>query len=107
MITTLILQMCLYFGSVYFGLFAVLEVAVQVYKWSTLPYSAGVVGSEAILLLLLIVVESLRVQLGKRGNLTNGTVSLVASLLLLLPSLLAVLYRLLSFKFQINIVYFR
>ena len=100
MITTLILQMCLYFGSVYFALFAVLEVAVQVYKWSTLPYSAGALGSEATLLLVFIVVEWLRIQLGKRGNLTNGTISLATSLLLLLPSLLAVLYRLLSRSFQ-------
>ena len=94
------MQMCLYFNSVYFGLFAALEVAVQVYKWSTLPYSAGALGSEAVLLLLFIVVESLRIQLGKRGNLTNGTVPLAASLLLLLPSLVAVLYRLLPLQFH-------
>jgi transmembrane protein 216 len=92
MITTLVLQICLYFSGVYLTLFAVAEFYLQIYKWVSLPYSAGTLISELILFLLLIIVESLRIQLGKRGNLTNETVPLVASLLLIAPSLLAVLY---------------
>ena len=92
MITTLVLQICLYFSGVYLTLFAVAEFSLQIYKWVLLPYSMGTLISELVLFLLLIIVESLRIQLGKRGNLTNETVSLVASLLLIAPSLLAVLY---------------
>ena len=85
--------MCLYFNSIYFGLFVVVEFFVQLYKWLTLPYSAGALASEVILFFLFIVVESLRILFGKRGNLTNQAVPLTASVLLLAPSLLAVLYR--------------
>jgi transmembrane protein 216 len=92
MITTLVLQICLYFSGVYLTLFAVAEFSLQIYKWVLLPYSMGTLISELVLFLLLIIVESLRIQLGKRGNLTNETVPLVASLLLIAPSLLAVLY---------------
>ena len=92
MITTLVLQICLYFSGVYLTLFAVAEFSLQIYKWMSLPYSVGTLVSELVLFLLLIIVESLRIELGKRGNLTNETVSLVASLLLIAPSLLAVLY---------------
>lgn len=87
--------MCLYFSGVYLALFSVAELCIQIYKWISLPYTAGTLSSEAILLFLLILVESIRIQLGKRGNLTNQTLPLVASLLLIAPSLLAVLYRLL------------
>lgn len=93
MLTTLVLQMCLYFSGIFFALFAVTELFIQIYKWSTLPYTAGTLTSELVLLLLLIAIEFVRIQLGKRGNLTNQTVPLVVSLLLLAPSLLAVFYR--------------
>lgn len=89
--------MCLYFSGVYLALFAVLEFCIQVYKWISLPYTAGTLSSEAILFVLLVLVESIRIQLGKRGNLTNQILPLVASLLLIAPSLLAVLYRLYQF----------
>ena len=93
MMTTLVLQICLYFSGVYLGVFAVTELSIQIYKWVTFPYSAGTLSSELVLFLLLIIVDSLRIQLGKRGNLTNQTIPLVASLLLIAPSFLAVLYR--------------
>lgn len=93
MVTTLVLQMCLYFSGLYLVLFGLFEFSIQIYKWITLPYSAGTLTSEFILLLLLLLVEYVRIRLGKRGNLTNQMVPLVASLLLLAPSLLAVLYR--------------
>lgn len=93
MVTTLVLQMCLYFSGLYLLLFGFLELALQIYKYVTLPYSGGTLASELILFGLLILVDFVRIQLGKRGNLTNQAVPLVASILLLAPSLLAVLYR--------------
>ena len=69
------------------------EFLVQVYKWITLPYSSGALASELTLLLLLVAVDALRIQLGKRGNLTDKKAPLVASVFLLAPSVLAVLYR--------------
>ena len=93
MITTLVLQMCLYFSSVYLVFFSIFEFVVYIFKFTTLPYSVGTLSSELILLLLLIAVEYMRIELGKRGNLTNQTAPLVVSLLLLLPSVLGCLYR--------------
>lgn len=91
--TTLVLQICLYFSGIYLAFFSSIELSIQIYKWVTLPYSAGTLSSELVLFLLLIIVEVLRIKLGKRGNLTNQIIPLVASLLLIAPSLLAVLYR--------------
>ena len=92
-VTTLVLQMCLYFSGLYSALFGLCELSIQIYKWIVLPYSGGTLTSELVLLLLLILVEYVRIRLGQRGNLTNQKVPLVASLLLIAPSLLAVLYR--------------
>ena len=85
--------MCLYFSSVYLVLFSVFELSVYIYKFTTLPYSSGTLSSELILLLLLLAVEYMRIELGKRGNLTNKTAPLVVSLLLLFPAILGTLYR--------------
>lgn len=106
MITTLVLQICLYFSGIYLVVFAVAEFSIQTYKWLVLPYATGTLISELVLFLLLLVVESLRIQLGKRGNLTNQTVPLVASLLLIAPSLLAVLHCLLwqSYVLRVEII---
>lgn len=93
MVTTLVLQMCLFFSSLYLIIFGLFELSIQIYKYVTLPYLVGTLISELILFGLLILVEFVRIQLGKRGNLTNQTVPLISSLLLLAPSLVAVLYR--------------
>ena len=85
--------MCLYFSGFYLILFGISVTGLQFYKWSILPYSTSTLASEFVLLMLLIVVESIRIQLGKRGNLTNKTAPLIASIFLLAPSFLAVLYR--------------
>lgn len=92
MLTTLVLQMSLYFSGIYLGFFGIAELAIQIYKWTTLPYPSVILVSELALWLMLIAVESMRIKLGKHGNLTNKTTLLLASALLIVPSLFAVLY---------------
>ena len=65
-------QLLLYLGSYYFACFLAIELLLLLYKAVLLPYPGGVLASEAVLLLLLGVIELSRVLSGWKGNLTES-----------------------------------
>ncbi|KAK7866041.1 hypothetical protein R5R35_008553 [Gryllus longicercus] len=91
---TFLFVVVLYLNSFYFGIFAVLEFAMCVTKSIALPYPAGNIVSELLLLLFLSGVEGARILLGLKGNLLQKTLFLVLFVIFTAPSTLGVVYYL-------------
>jgi len=90
--SSLALQLLLYLGSYYCGAFLIIEFLLIIYKSIILPYPAGNLLSECLLLVMLCCVEVCRVLSGWKGNLLENTSSIIVSLALLIPSVLSVVY---------------
>lgn len=94
LLSSLPYQVLLVFGGWFYVVFAAGELFLLLFKGLSLPYPSGNMASELCLLAFLTVVESVRLSLGKRGNLVGGP-CLALSLLLSVPSALGALYFLL------------
>lgn len=67
--SSLTYEILLYLNSFYFGMFAACEAGIGILKAVNLPYPSATLGAEAGLLLALLIIESLRCVLGRRGSL--------------------------------------
>lgn len=85
-------EILLYLNTYYYCFFAVAEVGVFIFKINHLPYPAGVLISEILILLLLTCTEASRIFVGRKGNLTEKIFSIVISIGLTVPSIIGVLY---------------
>ncbi|XP_070383034.1 transmembrane protein 216-like [Dermacentor albipictus] len=88
-------QVLLVFGGWFYVLFAAVELFLLLFKGLSFPYPSGNMASEVCLLAFLTVIESVRISLGKRGNLTERSPCLALSVVLTVPSVLGALYFLL------------
>lgn len=88
-------QILLYLNGWYIATFLILEVLLLIFKTLVLPYPAGNVVAEVFLLLFLCGTESVRIFMGKKGNLTERIISVLLSVIFSAPSVLALLYLLL------------
>lgn len=79
--SSLTYEILLYLNSFYFGMFAACELGMGVLKAVNLPYPENTLGTEGGLMLALCLVESLRIILGRKGNLSDRSKSLFNSLL--------------------------
>ncbi|XP_046385391.1 transmembrane protein 216-like isoform X1 [Ischnura elegans] len=93
--SSLMFEVLLYLNSFYFGMLALCELGLVAFKVANLPYPESALATDMTVLLLLFLVEALRITLGRNGNLTERNGPLLASLGLLIPSLLGVLHILL------------
>ncbi|PSN39924.1 Transmembrane protein 216 [Blattella germanica] len=73
-------------------MFALCEFGIGLFKATNLPYPTGTIVSEYILLVFLCCVESMRIFLGRKGNLTERSFSVLMSIALTVPSVFGVLY---------------
>lgn len=94
--SSLTYEILMYLNSFYFGMFAVCELSMGLFKAANLP-SPGMntTLTEFALLLFLMVTETGRIYLGRRGNLTERGLPIVLGIVLTIPSSLATLYFLL------------
>ncbi|KAG8226939.1 hypothetical protein J437_LFUL004657 [Ladona fulva] len=74
---------------------ALCEIGLLVFKVANLPYPESALAADITVLFLLFLVEILRIRLGRNGNITEKNGPLIASLGLIIPSLLGVLHLLL------------
>ncbi|EEC18715.1 transmembrane protein, putative [Ixodes scapularis] len=88
-------QVLLVFGGWFYVVFAAVELFLFLFKGMSLPYPKGNMASEVCLLTFTTVVESVRLSLGKRGNLTERSPCVLLSLLLTVPAALSSVYFLL------------
>ncbi|KAK8737775.1 hypothetical protein OTU49_004234 [Cherax quadricarinatus] len=88
-------QILLYLNGWYLAVFLVVEVLIFAFKTFVLPYPPGNIVAEVFLLIFFGATESVRIFMGKKGNLTERIISLVMSIIFTAPSVLAMLYLLL------------
>lgn len=69
--SSLIYEILLYLNSFYFGMFAVCEFGIGVMKAINFYYEGNVLLNEALILLGLIVLESIRIYFGRHGSLSE------------------------------------
>lgn len=89
-------EVLMYLNSYYFGTFVVCEITMEISKLifvPTVPISNLL--QEYGILLLLCAVESVRIYLGRKGNLTETIIPIIISIVLTFPSALGVVYFLL------------
>lgn len=91
--SSLTYEILMYLNSFYFGMFAVCELGMGLFKATNLPSpNSGTTIIEFILLLFLITTEGGRIYLGRKGNLTERGLPIILGILLSIPSVLATLY---------------
>nr|XP_006813800.1 PREDICTED: transmembrane protein 216-like [Saccoglossus kowalevskii] len=93
-LSSLPLQILFYLNGWYYVAFWVCEALIFIYKGQLFPYPQSNIEGEVCLLFLIIGVESIRQVLGKKGNLTERTISLLLSVVLSLPMIFAHVYLL-------------
>lgn len=85
-------QILLVFGWWYFLVFISAETLLLIFKKYYYLYPIGNFLSEFFLLFILTGIESIRIFIGKKGNLTERPFSIILSLLLTVPVTSGVLY---------------
>ncbi|XP_050464145.1 transmembrane protein 216-like [Cataglyphis hispanica] len=94
--SSLTYEILMYLNSFYFGMFAVCEFGMGLFKVANFP-SPGTSKTltEFALLFFLMATESGRIYLGRKGNLTERGIPIFIGIVLTVPSMLATLYFLL------------
>lgn len=90
--SSLTYEILMYLNSFYFGMFAVCEVSMGLYKAASLPLGASTTLMEFALLFCLMAIEGGRIYLGRKGNLTERGQPIIIGIFLTVPSSLATLY---------------
>lgn len=94
--SSLTYEILMYLNSFYFGMFAVCELSMRIFKTMNLPSpGASKTLTEFALLFFLILTESGRIYLGRKGNLTERGLPILIGIFLTVPSSLATVYFLL------------
>ncbi|XP_062506664.1 transmembrane protein 216-like [Corticium candelabrum] len=94
-LSSLPLQIFVYFNGGYLPLFFLIECLVFMYKGTVLPYPGSNLAAEVVLLFLYAAVEACRLFFGAKGNLTQRKVPLLVALGLSIPVLFGYLFFLL------------
>lgn len=94
--SSLTYEILMYLNSFYFGMFAICEVGMGIFKATTLQ-SPGFIKSitEFAMLAFLLTTEGCRIYLGRRGNLVERGIPMILGIILTIPSVLATMYFLL------------
>lgn len=93
--SSLIYEILMYLNSFYFGMFAVCEFGMGLFKANMRSPGANKILMDFALLFFLMVTEAGRIYLGRRGNLTERGLPILIGIILTVPSSLATLYFLL------------
>ncbi|KAG7204186.1 hypothetical protein KM043_002023 [Ampulex compressa] len=91
--SSLTYEILMYLNSFYFGMFAICELGMGLFKAANLPSpGTSTTLTEFALLLFLIATEGGRIYLGRKGNLTERGLLILIGIVLTVPSSLATLY---------------
>ena len=91
-LSSLPLQMLLFFNQWYTYLFTLANIIVYIYKAQVLPYPPNTFGWEIVILLLLFIAENLRLFLASTGNKLESVGPCVWSLILAVPIIVVYTY---------------
>ncbi|CRK97716.1 CLUMA_CG011096, isoform A [Clunio marinus] len=92
--SSLTYEILMYLNSFYFGMFATCEIGMQTLKFVHLVYKNDDLIQEAIVLLALCLLESIRIHLGRKGSLSDHGYHVWLSAILTIPVSMGVLYLL-------------
>ena len=98
MLSSLPLQVCIYFNNWYNAFFTLVMIVLYIWKGTTLPYPpelSGLFSIEVVLIFILAGIEYSRLFLASSGNKTERAGPLIFALVLSLPSIVAYIYYLL------------
>lgn len=105
--SSLTYEILMYLNSFYFGMFAVCELSMWLFKVANMPSpGASQILTEFALLFFLIITEIGRIYLGRKGNLTERVLPILIGIVLTIPSSLATLYFLLwqSYVLRLEVI---
>jgi len=88
-ISSLPLQIMIYFDTLYSWVYLVLSLGLFFYKGYTLTYPPNALGPEVVGLIFFIILQLFRLFIGSVGNRTETAASTLWFLLLTLPSIFA------------------
>ena len=99
-------QIVLYLNGWYLTAFMICELLLLIFKTSILPYPRGNIVAEVFLMTFFVGTESVRIFMGKKGNLMEQIMPLALSIVFAAPSVLALLYLLLwqTYVLRIEVV---
>lgn len=99
-------QILTFFNLWYLVIFTIAEVILYVFKFMHLPYHGSYAACDILILIFALVLELLRIQVGRNGNLTERQVPMIACLVLTVPCVLAAVYQLLwqTYVLRIEII---
>lgn len=103
---SLLFQVITYFNIYYLVIYNLTEFALYIFKGTNLPYPTGYAVCDVMIFVLAALLELLRLDLGRKGNLTEHQLSVVACLLLTIPCTLSAVYILLwqTYVLRIEII---
>ncbi|XP_055853482.1 transmembrane protein 216 [Episyrphus balteatus] len=98
-------EILMYLNSFYFGMFAASEISITVLKGINLQYEDNGHRWEAFLLLVLCILETIRIVLGRKCSLSDRGWQAILSAILTFPSILGVAYFLFFQKYILKFEY--
>uniref|UniRef100_A0A8D9E1S7 Transmembrane protein 216 n=2 Tax=Cacopsylla melanoneura TaxID=428564 RepID=A0A8D9E1S7_9HEMI len=93
--TSVMFEILLYLHYFYFSMFVLAELVMNIYKMIVFPFEQGILLTEILIYIFLTLLEYMRIFFGRKGNLTRKENSLIASIILTIPSGLGMIYILL------------
>lgn len=97
-------EILMYLNSFYFGMFAVCELGMGLFKVANIRIqSPSSTLTEFAVLFFLLATESGRIYLGRKGNLTERGTPILIGIVLTVPSSLATLYFILWQQFVLKL----
>lgn len=93
--SSVLFQIMTFFHLWYLVIFTLAEVAIYIFKFFYLPYPGSYAAWDITILVLALLLELLRIQTGRNGNLTERQLPVAACFFLTIPCILAAIYVLL------------
>lgn len=99
-------QILTFFNLWYLLIFTIAEIALYIFKFLHLPYPGSYATCDILILLFALILELIRIIIGRNGNLTERQVPIITCLVLTVPCVLASVYVLLwqTYVLKIEII---
>ncbi|KAH8406534.1 hypothetical protein KR215_006101 [Drosophila sulfurigaster] len=98
-------EVLIYLNSFYFGMFACCEMAMGLLKAINLSYTGHSLAQDSAVMISFIVLETLRLIMGRKGTLAERGWTAILSVFLTAPCFLGVSYLLLLQTYKLRLEY--
>ncbi|KAH8310626.1 hypothetical protein KR044_002254 [Drosophila immigrans] len=98
-------EVLIYLNSFYFGMFACCEMAMGLLKAINLSYTGHSLAQDSAVMISFIVLETLRLIMGRKGTLAERGWTAILSVFLIAPCFLGVSYLLVLQTYKLRLEY--